>query len=216
MHPQNNIKKMVFEPKLYTVLVRSSKGQALHLGVHFTLEEAYAAARTKLIELTPHANGEPMDIELWNSLSANECIQNLSMDGNSSFSNQVVEEDSILQDIQNIFGPRMGPSLGGGVRRIHVERIDQLPNEINKIIEEIKNNKNAPVPMAAKRLTVGDHMKKVKDAKNELMKTIIETGDVEAVEKMGRALTSYERKLVLQKIEDRQQLISKKPPEIKG
>ena len=44
----SNLKREIMEPKVFAVMVRSENAQALYLGVHFSLEEAYSSAVTTL------------------------------------------------------------------------------------------------------------------------------------------------------------------------
>ena len=63
----SNLKREIMEPKVFAVMVRSENAQALYLGVHFSLEEAYSSAVKTLPGWKP---GDNTDIDLWNSMPA--------------------------------------------------------------------------------------------------------------------------------------------------
>ena len=68
------IKKMLSEPKVYALLVRARSGELLHIGVHFSLEEAYSVASKRMEILHGFDPEEPVDIDLWNSVPASEIV----------------------------------------------------------------------------------------------------------------------------------------------
>jgi hypothetical protein len=65
------------EPKVFALLVKFSQGQLLYVGVHYALEEAFTAALHRLEDLPQFTPGEDVDIDLWNSMTARETIENI-------------------------------------------------------------------------------------------------------------------------------------------
>lgn len=69
-----NLRKTLLEPKVFCMVATSLHGQILYMGVHFSLEEAYSAARMKMEGLAPHRPTDAVDIGLWNMMSAREAL----------------------------------------------------------------------------------------------------------------------------------------------
>lgn len=180
----SKVKKMVSEPKVYALMVESAHGQVLHLGVHFTLEEAYSTARRKMESLSSHTPGEAMDIDLWSMIPARQLIAQL-LDP-SSFNENSPKSDSETVKETSAFSEQ------------DEEGINQLPESLKKILLSGPNNKKLPV-----NSTMKDHIQEVKEKKNRLMKKLIVEGDVEQVEKLKDLLGPNSRKYVLQAIKRR-------------
>ena len=72
-----NFRKQVLEPKIYAVIARASQAAILHLGVHFTLEEAFEAARRQLVASGAIKDGTPVEMDLWSSTTAREVSNQL-------------------------------------------------------------------------------------------------------------------------------------------
>jgi hypothetical protein len=178
---------MVLEPKVYTLLVSSARGQVLHLGVHFSLEEAYSSARKRLEELTPHNKGDAMDIQLWNSMPARQAIAFIT---DPTKINEVFPEN-VQQTIT--------PIAHGAVL---VEGFGKLPPVLEALLNATPTMQAAKAPaVEEKPPTVTDHIQDLKDSKNDLMKKLIADGDINQVEKIKGLLGSYSRKYVLKEIE---------------
>ena len=153
--PNTKIKKAVLEPRFYALLVRSIRGQVLHTGVHFSLDEAYSAARTKMNMMARHNPGDSVDIELWNCMSAKDCLDQIS-------DNPIQEQSRPVESI------------------------------VKK--EPVKNPEK----------TIKDTVKELHKAKNDLMKSLINQGNIDDVKKIGAVLNNNEKRLVIKKIEERQ------------
>lgn len=166
------LKKTVLEQRIYALLIKSSRGQVLHLGMHFSLDEAYLLARKRMEDLTPIIPGESVDIELWNSLSIRDIIV------------QSVDPSKIVLTPQDIL-----PFRGGlvPVKSEPIERIQELPN----------------IPTQSKLiLTIEDRVKNVNEARNDLLKKLIETGDISQVEKLKSPIvTATEKRYIIDRIE---------------
>lgn len=70
----SKLKRLVVEPKVFSMLIRSKNGQVLYIGVHFSLEEAYGVALSQMANLPNYKNGDGADIELWSSIPARQMI----------------------------------------------------------------------------------------------------------------------------------------------
>lgn len=67
----------MFEPQIFAMVVSSKMGQRLHIGVHFSLEDAYAVARTEMEALGQHKPGDAVDIQLWNMVPAHDVLNKM-------------------------------------------------------------------------------------------------------------------------------------------
>lgn len=190
------IKKAVSEPKVFALMVESARGQVLHLGVHFSLEEAYAAARQRMDTLSPTFQGEAIDIDLWNSMSARQVIAQL-MDPSkvSGLVQEALPEGTPGEpmDTNIITGPTfiVGDSRGD---------ISKFPEMLQKLLKK---------PGAVRPLvhaTVGEQVQDIKSKRNELMKKLISDGDVAQVEKLKSVLGSYSHRYVLKQIEKKNKI----------
>ena len=195
------IKKMISEPKIYAIMVRSMRGQALHIGVYFTLEEAYSSARKQLESFSPHFVGEAVDIDLWNSIPirqaltgaiGEEIIETTSSEPQNNFSSG---EENILNDevINNLFGLSLKKDK------------KELPNNISS---ELKPPKPIEKPLLnTTSLTIEEQIlsiKKIKEEivkqKNTLMKDLIRQCDIQGVEKLKTLLGANAYRYVIEEI----------------
>ena len=185
---------MVLEPKVYALLVTSNRGQVMHLGVHFSLEEAYSAARQRMEMLTPHKPGEAMDIELWNTMTARQVIAQISDPMHISASDLPKGTPNTPVDNNTI------PAQGAVV----IEGFGTLPPILQALMDSSspfpqKKQENGEQPPVAP--TLKDHIQDVRESKNDLMKKLIEDGDIAAVEKVRDLLGAHSRRYVLKAIE---------------
>lgn len=197
-----HLNRVVMEPKVYALRIVSAHAQVLHLGVHFSLEEAYAVARVRLQQVAPHKPGEPIDIDCWNSMPARDCIT------------QLLDPNKIIPG----YGPAALATAGPASAPTAAPRVTEEGSIPLQILEAImafegvpspKSTKSSPTAyvtneaMADEPMTVEEHVNDVKEARNELLHKLIETGDNSAVEKLGRIISAQERKLVLKKIAEK-------------
>jgi hypothetical protein len=182
----SKIKKIVLEPKIYTILVSSSKGQILYLGMHYSLEEAYASARLKLETLSPHGPGDSIDIDLWNMVTVKQILLD-SLD--------LEKEELVAQNIRsnsdasNIVGFNDLPPM---IKELILNPSkDYKPIEVEIEIEEEESR------------GLEHYVKDLKESRNDLMKKLIDEGDVSKVEEFKTLLGSYARKYVLKAIKDK-------------
>jgi len=188
----DKLKKMIAEPKVYALMVRSDRGSVLHLGVHFSLEEAYAAARTRMQSIATHKVGEAMDIDLWNCMPARECIVNF-FDPSKQVSK--LEELSIDPPNTNDVGPKMLPNNRPQGQHRLVEALMALNGPLESLIP-LTSYEQPP-------MTLKDYFLDAKDAKNDLMQRLADIGGVSDVVKFGKVLTNNDRKYILRRIADR-------------
>lgn len=186
---------MVLEPKVYTLIVRSARGQVLHLGVHFSLDEAYAVAKMKLGALVPHNQGEAMDIDLWNAIPARECVA------------QFFDPNKVAPAPGSF--PADPPNPSAMPQETIIQYGGPLPEDALKTIMTFIAEKRgmnmhpaSAVDMPKPETSVQDHVIGARVAKNKLLQKLVETGDIAEVEKLGKILTSYERKYVTKRITD--------------
>lgn len=190
----SKLKKMVMEPKVYSLLVRSARGQVLHIGVHFSLEEAYAAARKRMELLATHKEGEAMDIDLWNSIPIRDVIT------------QAFDPNKIIPD------PKTVPTDPVNTNLLAAQAMEIDTENMPAILRALLAGDISPLdsPLTLSRMndsmqlpTVQDYIDEVKDAKNDLLDKLIETGDPTKLEKLGSLLTANEKRYVLKKIADK-------------
>ena len=161
------LKRMTYEPKIFALLVSSIHGQILHLGVHFTLEEAYAAAKAKIQSVSVHKIGDSVDIDLWNVLEMKEIVMN------------AMEEKSPIES--------------------SVESLK--PTEVGKVANLSETPIIVDSPKSAEKIE--DYMKSVRDAKNTLMKQLIERGDIDYVPAVRDLLGTNSMRYVLKAIKEK-------------
>jgi len=147
----SNLKREIMEPKVFAVMVRSENAQALYLGVHFSLEEAYSSAVKTLPGWKP---GDNTDIDLWNSMPARLAL-------------------AYLMDPLKI------------INMMHIDDRDK-----DKVPTKKSDNG-----------TASEFIKNIKDTKNDLIKKLIEDGDVDQVEKVKGLISPYSQKYILKEIE---------------
>lgn len=201
----SKIKRMVLEPKIYALLVTSNRGQVIHLGVHFSLEEAYSAARQRMEMLTPHKPGEAMDIELWNMMPARQVIAQIT--DPMKISAIETPEGTPKTPTDNNVAPAQGAVVIEGYGKLP-PILEALMNSANPEPEPVKQQ-NGEQPLVAPTLT--DHIQDVKESRNDLMKKLIEDGDLSAVEKVKSLLGSHSRRYVIKAIEERKSTLIQTP-----
>ena len=189
----SNLKKMVVEPKIYTLLVRSPRALVLHLGIHFTLDEAYSVACKNMNGLTPHQPGEPMDIDMWNSLPIR----------------QIIAQSVDPSKAGELF-PFIDQKEGQGTIIEATDFPAVIQSIFNRTTEPLKKMKNGSA-------TLTEQIEDMKETKNNLMKKLISNGDIEQVDKLKDLLDANSRRYVLKQIEAKKVLeeLEKKPDDKK-
>lgn len=174
------LNKNVSEPKIYAVLVKSRRGAMLHLGVHFTLDDAYAAARARMEAATPIGPGEGVDIDVWNCMTAREAMA-------------LIMEPSAIT-VEMVSTPFSQNPLFNALS-------EMLKNDTVLKPEDIKEPTQAT---AAPLDTVSDHLEDLKRARNGLLKSLIDAADSEAVTKLkSPIITAHEKRYVLDRIAEK-------------
>lgn len=193
----SNIKRMLIEPKVYALIVSSSKGQTLHLGVHFSLEEAYSVARRKLEQIAVHDPGEAVDIELWTSSSARQ----ISMTINGADSVQKDNIDDHKSSVKEFSSNDQQDSVIP--QSVFAENdLDKIPEEIKQIIRNITISNSNPKNLFLE--TNDDAM--VENPKNDLMKKLIAEGSMFQVNKNKGMLDESSLQYVKSAIRDKKRL----------
>lgn len=184
-----SLKRAVLEPKIFALMVESARGQVLHLGVYFSLEEAYAAARQRMEILSPLALGEAADIDLWNSMSARQVIAQLMDPAKANELIQALPEGTPKEPVDNSIG---GPTfvVGGGSGDI-----SKFPELLQKLLKK----PGAVAPLV--NSTIREQVQDIKTKRNELMKMLIRDGDISRVEELKSVLGSNSYRYVLKAIE---------------
>lgn len=71
------LRRMLLDPQLFALVLESRKGAVLHLGIHYSLDEAIRAATPGLLRMAPHKPEDKVGVELWTSLSGEAVINGL-------------------------------------------------------------------------------------------------------------------------------------------
>lgn len=195
----SKLKRMVSEPKIFSLLVSSARGQILYMGVHFSLEEAYTSARKKMESFTEHRKGESIEIDLWNTIPARQAIA------------QIVEPihlDSVFpapaeataSDTTNKSGhlPLPEDQIQSPVQM--VKELLNLEDILDK--DRIKGGGQTP---SEKKYTASEQVRDVRKSKNDLMKKLIVDGDLDQVDKakdvLGTSSVRYVKNAIAKKKE---------------
>ena len=70
------LNRITIEPKVFSLMIIFDHGQFLYMGVHFSLEEAYAEALKKMKDI-PMYKGDHADLMLWNSMEARDVVSDI-------------------------------------------------------------------------------------------------------------------------------------------
>lgn len=183
----SNIKTKVCEPKIYSLLVTSAKGaQVLYLGIHFSLEDAYQAARAKAETQANHGPADAIDINLWNILTARQAIAQF-----------VGQTEPLVAEGKN--APLIDPQVQSG-EKIMAGDYDSLPQSVKDLLNNPNNEFNAT---EEKEKTIDTYAEDMRNSKNDLMKKLIEQGNTEEVEKVKGLLGPHSRSYVLKAIKEK-------------
>lgn len=184
----SRIKKVAAEPSVYAIIIRSTLGQALYLGVHFTLDEAYLSAQKKFETLGSGIAGEITNLEIWSSLAARDILA------------QFVEPGNIEAFINSIIDPGSGtPITGAEGFASHIMKIAVKNKDYKNVSSAARKAEN--LPSVDIDNSVEDYVISAKAAKNALMKKIIEGGDASKIDKLKSVLNSYDRRYLADTIE---------------
>lgn len=69
------LKQAVMEPQIYAIILHSKKNAILHLGIHFSLDDAIAAATPALLASGESKPTDRIEVEMWTSLSAKHVVR---------------------------------------------------------------------------------------------------------------------------------------------
>lgn len=59
------LKRTVADPKVYSLIVKSNRMVILHMGVHYSLDEAFAAVKKRFIEEGEKKDPSKLNLDLW-------------------------------------------------------------------------------------------------------------------------------------------------------
>lgn len=59
------LKRMVVDPKIYALVVRTNKMAVLHVGVYYSLDEAFRAVKTRAMEESKSKDATKLGLDLW-------------------------------------------------------------------------------------------------------------------------------------------------------
>lgn len=173
----SKIKKLTLEPRVYALLVKSAMGQVMHLGVHYSLDEAYGVARTQLEKLVQHAEGESVDIDMWHSIPARDMLPLL------------VDKSGMIDHFQKKLP----------IVQEHAGTPDVPPADLLKTI--LERHLSTTQKFMGQKKPKSKSPKRTEDAvKNDLMRKLISDGDMDAVEKAKKSLSKTEIQFVVSQI----------------
>lgn len=135
------IKKAIVELKIYSVLVRTDRGDFLHMGAHYTLEDAFNSAKIKAFEKFYTDSGMTRDevdynVNLWCKSEARDIIKVLLNNKNDSEKEKKTEKNKI-ETID--------------------EKINEISSEKNKLMKQLINDKDIrKIKLASKILSKND------------------------------------------------------------
>lgn len=185
-----NIKKTVLEPKVYALIVKSKCGQALHIGIHFTLEEAYSSARKRVEKIPGYKEGDAVDIDLWNTMSGRQAIVELMDPTKLSAVSLGVNANQELPFVEIKGNP--------------AEALEHMPEAVRNLLEDVMAGPEhfmEKIMASGEQDTIEDCVNDMKLVKNDLMKKLIEEADVEKVGKLKSLLGPNSYRYVMGQIE---------------
>lgn len=59
------LKRMVMDPKVYALVVKTNRMAILHVGVHYSLDEAFAAVKQRALNESKTKDLAKLDIDMW-------------------------------------------------------------------------------------------------------------------------------------------------------
>lgn len=182
----SKLKRMITEPKVYSLIVTSERAQILYIGVHFSLEEAYGAARQKMEAFAGSRPGEAMDIDLWNTLTARSVLE------------------QILESSETTPKPAQ-PDPATEPMAI----LDDTPpfDLLNEILSQRAKERVQPMK---KEHSVKEQAQDVRKTRNALMQKLIDDGDLEQIDKLKDVLGVASRRYVRDAIEKKRSIIKEK------
>lgn len=164
------IKKQVFEPSVYAMTVRYSGGEILYVGVHYSMDQAYHAARERLTELHNPDPRESVEIDLWTAIQGSKVIADL-LDP-SSVSVEAVNNmlEQIVTHEQEIIKPTTKKKIPhtSGSSKIIIEKPKNTKDELIKKL--IDNGNRAAIEKLGDVLTENEKTFIIDQIKNNAKK----------------------------------------------
>lgn len=172
------IKSINLESRVYALIVKTQSGDILHLGVHFTLEEAYSEACNEVEKLSTYKKGDHVSLDLWNSMPARKMIA-LIQEGHEKMPEFIPAPTEQKKDIIDLMG-------------------NMTPMPLEDFMKILKNNRPDP-----RKFVLDDYIEFMKMSKNDLIRELIEAGDLEKVEKIKDLLGANSKKYIIGEINKR-------------
>lgn len=99
----SRLKKTAAEPRVYAVVLQAKTGSILHLGVHFSLDEAVHAARESFVRVAPAQGNEFVNIDIYDSMSGAEVIKALteSVQVQNKKGKNAIEQIQMIKESKN-------------------------------------------------------------------------------------------------------------------
>lgn len=63
--PFSKLKRMIVEPKVYALVVKTNRMAILHVGVHHSLDEAFAAVKQRALSESGHKDVSKLNLDMW-------------------------------------------------------------------------------------------------------------------------------------------------------
>lgn len=147
------LKRIFVEPKVYAVTLESRHGAILHLGVHYSLEEAIGAATPTLMAVYPHEPEDTIAVDMWTCLDSRTVVNAVTSIDPRDYTDHttkknpvktsVISNDERVKQIRDSKNQLM-KSLIEGKNIRELEKVKDLLSkpEQNLIIDKIREKKN--------------------------------------------------------------------------
>ena len=162
-HAFFGLKNKEIEPQVFAILVTSTQGNLLHLGVHYSLEEAYFTARERLFNISKNKN-LPVEIDLWNSAP----LKNLVKQGKG----ETIEVLTTLNSTDSVSPPSVEviSVTPGQIPQAILDKIVELSSQNTEKIIGTKDSSNKK----EKEYTLEEQAELIREAKNIFIKNLVE------------------------------------------
>lgn len=91
------IRTAMMQPKLYSVLVKTEKGDMVHTGVHYSLDEAFDQGKEAAI--TVFGSIKKAELDLWSSMEAEEILGQLVKNYSENTTIHKKEKNKVLENL---------------------------------------------------------------------------------------------------------------------
>ena len=133
------LKRLLVEPRIYALILQSRRGAVLHLGVHYSLDEAIAAATPTVMAISPAKHGEKPLIDMYTSLGAGDVIRAL-----------IAPEALKPTDSSTVVAPEEKTLTAAVTKNSTDEQIRAIKNHKNRLMKDLIEGKNVEAVEASK------------------------------------------------------------------